>query len=177
MLAKGLSDALSGAKLSMSKQEISDTLIAFQKQMIAKQQATFNALSTKNLQEGTAYMAANKTKPDVVTTASGLQYKILTPGDGPTPGDNDVVTVDYTGSFINGKVFDSSIQRGKPVTFPVSEVIPGWTEALKLMKQGATYEIVVPPNLAYGARGLGNVIGPNQTLLFKIHLISVKPAS
>lgn len=176
MMVKGMKDATAGSKLMLTKQEMTATLIAFQKQLIAKQQASLTAASAKNEQEGKAYTDANKNKPGVVTTTSGLQYKVVAPGTGAHPADTDVVTVDYSGSFINGQVFDSSYKRGKPVTFPVSEVIPGWVEVIKLMQPGATYEVVVPYNLAYGERGLGNVIGPKQTLLFKIHLISVKPA-
>jgi FKBP-type peptidyl-prolyl cis-trans isomerase FklB len=175
-LQRGLNDVLSGGKLAMTKEQVAATLIAFQKNMMAKQKALFDAASAKNVQDGAAFLAANKTKPGVKTTASGLQYKVITAGKGVAPKDNDTVTVDYQGTFINGQVFDSSYQRGKPVTFPVSEVIPGWTEMLKLMQPGETVEAYVPANLAYGERGMGNVIGPNQTLIFKIHLISVKQA-
>lgn len=177
MLVKGMNDGISGNKLMITKQEMAATLVAFQKQLIAKQQAIQAASSSKNEQEGKTFIEANKAKPGVITTSSGLQYKVVTPGTGAHPADTDVVTVEYAGSFINGQVFDSSYKRGKPVTFPVSEVIPGWVEAIKLMQPGSTFEVVVPPNLAYGDRGLGNVIGPKQTLLFKIHLLSVKPAS
>lgn len=176
-LQRGLNDMLTNGKLAMTKEQVAATLIAFQKNMMAKQKAAFDAMSAVNQQQGAAFLAANKTKPGVKTTASGLQYKVDTAGTGAAPVDNDTVTVDYQGSFTNGKVFDSSYQRGKPVTFPVSEVIPGWTEALKLMQPGAVYEVYVPANLAYGARGMGGVIGPNQTLVFKIHLISVKKAA
>lgn len=177
MLLKGLKDSMSNIKLIYTKQEMEATLIAFQKQLAAKRQANLAMLATKNDQAGTAYLAANKAKPGVVTTASGLQYKVITPGSGAHPTDTDIVTVDYTGNFINGQEFDSSYKHGKPVTFPVTEVIPGWVEAIKLMQPGAIYEVVVPYNLAYGERGLGTVIGPKQTLIFKIHLLSVKPAS
>lgn len=177
MLVKGMRDAIAGNQLTFTKEQMTATLIAFQKQLIAKQQSAFNSAASKNEQEGKAFIEANKAKPGVVTTTSGLQYKVVTPGTGTHPSDTDVVTVDYSGSFINGQVFDSSYKRGKPVTFPVNEVIPGWVEVIKLMQPGATYEVVVPSSLAYGDRGLGNVIGPKQTLLFKIHLITVKPAS
>ncbi len=176
-LQRGLNDMLSGGKLVMTKEQVAATLMAFQKNMMAKQKMVFDAANAKNLQAGVAFLAANKTKPGVVTTASGLQYKVVTMGKGAIPKDNDTVTVDYQGTFINGQTFDSSYQRGKPVTFPVSEVIPGWTEVLKLMKTGETAEVYVPANLAYGERGMGNVIGPNQTLIFKIHLIAVKKAA
>lgn len=176
-LQRGINDILTNSKLSMTKEQVAATLIAFQKNMMVKQKAVFDAAGAKNLQEGNAFLAANKTKPGVKTTASGLQYKIVTPGTGTSPVDNDIVTVDYQGNFINGQVFDSSYKRGKPVTFPVSEVIPGWTEVLKLMQPGETVEAYVPASLAYGERGLGNAIGPNQALIFKIHLISVKKGS
>lgn len=177
MFQKGLMDGYTNGKLVMTKQEMNDVLVAFQKQMQAKQQAQLAAVSDKNDKDGQAFLAANKAKQGIVTTASGLQYKVITAGTGAAPKDSDTVTVDYEGKFLNGQVFDSSYQRGKPVTFPVSEVIPGWVEALKLMQPGATYEIYVPSQLAYGDHGLGNVIGPKQTLMFKVHLISIKPAA
>jgi FKBP-type peptidyl-prolyl cis-trans isomerase FklB len=174
---RGLNDAINGKPLAMTSQEMTVVLSTFQKQLVAKQQAMLEAVGAKNKQEGDTFLAANKTKPGVQTTASGLEYKVITKGKGAAPTDKDIVTVDYSGSFLNGKVFDSSSLHGKqPVTFPVSEVIPGWTEALKMMSPGSVYEIYVPANLAYGERGFGDVIGPNQTLIFKIHLISVKKA-
>lgn len=174
MVARGLKDALSGSKPLYTPQDMASTLVAFQKQLMAKRQAELSALAAKNLQASNNFLQANKTKPGVSTTASGLQYKVITPGkDGATATDKDTVTVDYVGTLPNGQVFDSSYKRGKPVTFPVTEVIPGWTEILKLMKPDATYEIYVPANLAYGERGLPPVIGPNQALVFKIHLISM----
>lgn len=176
VLARGIKDTLQGGQTLMTKEQAMTTLTAFQKQMMAKQKAAFTAESAKNLQEGQTFLTANKTKPGVVTTPTGLQYKVVTAGQGNKPTDTDTVTVDYSGSFINGQEFDSSYKRGKPVTFGVSDVIHGWTEALKLMQPGATYEIYVPPTLAYGAQGMPGVIGPNQTLVFKIHLISIKKA-
>ncbi len=174
-VARGLKDATTGSKLLYTQQEMAATLVEFQKQLMAKRQAEFAAMATKNVQQSEAFLQANKTKPGVITTANGLQYKVVTPGAGNSPTDKDSVTVDYEGSLPSGQIFDSSYKRGKPVTFPLGEVIPGWTEALKLMKPGATYEIYVPANLAYGERGLPPVIGPNQALVFKIHLISVNP--
>lgn len=123
---------------------------------------------------GAAFLATNKTKPGVVTLPDGLQYKIITEGKGPKPSDMDTVVVDYEGKLIDGTEFDSSYKRGEPATFPVSGVIPGWTEALKLMRAGSTWELYIPANLAYGEQGAPPVIGPNQTLIFKVHLIEVK---
>ena len=119
------------------------------------------------------FLAANKNKPGVKTTANGLQYKILTQGKGEKPIDGNSVTVDYEGKLVDGSVFDSSYKRGEPATFPVNGVIPGWTEALKLMPVGSTWELFIPANLAYGEQGAPPSIGPNETLIFKVHLISV----
>jgi FKBP-type peptidyl-prolyl cis-trans isomerase FklB len=173
MIVQGMQDVLTGNKLLMTEQEVRSTLVDVQKQIMAKREAEFKQMGEKNLQDGNAFLAANKTKPSVVTTTSGLQYKIIKEGKGVSPTDKDLVTVDYQGSFIDGKVFDSSYQRGKSVTFGVTDVIPGWTQALKMMKPGATWEVYVPANLAYGSNGMPPVIGPNQTLIFKINLIAV----
>lgn len=119
------------------------------------------------------FLAANKTKPGVITLPDGLQYKIISQGSGKKPTINDSVTVDYAGSLIDGTEFDSSYKRGQPATFPVSGVIQGWTEALQLMPVGSTWELYIPPTLAYGSTGAPPTIGPNQALIFKVHLISI----
>ncbi len=111
----------------------------------------------------------------MVTLPSGLQYKVLKEGTGPKPKPGDTVTVNYEGKLIDGTVFDSSYKRGEPATFPVTGVIPGWTEALQLMKEGAKWELFIPPSLAYGERGAGPVIGPNSTLIFTVELLKVTP--
>jgi len=179
ILMQGMQDALSGASMKMTKEEMQQTLKDFQTQMIAKKMTEFKTIGAKNKADGDKFLADNKVKSGVVTLPSGLQYKIVEAGTGAKPEKADSVTVDYTGTLINGTVFDSSQRNGgKPVTFKLDQVIPGWTEALQLMKQGATWEIYVPANLAYGERGIGGPIGPNQTLVFKIHLISItKPAA
>lgn len=174
---KGLNDALSGTTLQMKPEEMRKTLQAFQQQLIAKRLQKFKSEAETNKKAGEAFLAANKAKQGVKTLPSGLQYKVLSQGTGPSPAKTDSVTVEYTGTLINGKVFDSSKRAGKPATFKLTQVIPGWTEALQLMKQGATWEIYVPPKLAYGERGIGGPIGPNQTLIFKIHLLSVNKQS
>ncbi|OGT36489.1 MAG: hypothetical protein A3F11_11930 [Gammaproteobacteria bacterium RIFCSPHIGHO2_12_FULL_37_14] len=120
------------------------------------------------------FLEANKVKPGVITLDNGLQYKELIAGNGPTPTSGDTVTVNYAGTLVNGTEFDSSYKRGEPATFPVSGVIAGWTEALKLMKVGSTWELYIPAKLAYGTRGVPSVIGPNQMLIFKVQLISIK---
>jgi FKBP-type peptidyl-prolyl cis-trans isomerase FklB len=126
----------------------------------------------KNLVESEKFLAENKAKEGVKTTASGLQYKVLKEGEGPSPKVGDTVTVNYRGTLIDGTQFDSSYDRGEPATFPLTGVIPGWTEALQLMKKGSKWMLYIPPNLAYGERGAGNRIPPNSTLIFEVELIS-----
>jgi len=128
---------------------------------------------TKSKMTGDAFLAANKSKPGVVTLPDGLQYKVLTPGSGTQPTDKDTVTVNYAGTLIDGTEFDSSYKRGQPATFPVNGVIAGWTEALQLMKEGSTWELYIPASLAYGEQGAPPIIGPNETLIFKVNLIKV----
>lgn len=176
MMAKGVKDATTGEKMLMDAKEIQTTLVSFQKDLIAKHQAKMQQASEKNKTEGEAFLAENKTKPGVETLPDGLQYKIIKAGSGESPTAKDAVTVNYEGTLIDGQVFDSSYKRGKPISFQVSEVIPGWTEALQKMKPGAEWMIYVPSSLGYGERGAGP-IGPNQTLIFKIELISVQPAT
>lgn len=125
-------------------------------------------------QDGQRFLKENGTKPGVTTTASGLQYKVLKEGTGRSPKATDVVVVNYRGTLINGKEFDSSYKSGKPIEFPLNRVIPGWTEGVQLMKEGAKYEFYIPPNLAYGSRGAGGVIGPDETLIFEVELLKVK---
>jgi len=126
-----------------------------------------------NLQKSAEFLVANQSKEGVVTLPSGLQYKILIPGEGTSPLATDQVRVHYTGTFIDGTVFDSSIERNEPIVFAVNQVIPGWTEALQLMNPGAKWMLFVPPALAYGEKGAGGVIGPNQALVFEVQLIEV----
>jgi FKBP-type peptidyl-prolyl cis-trans isomerase FklB len=127
----------------------------------------------KNKTAGDAFLAANKNKPGVVTLPDGLQYKIIKAGNGPKPTANDTVTVNYAGTLINGTEFDSSYKRGQPATFPVNGVIAGWTEALQLMPVGSTWELYIPSELAYGQNGAPPVIGPNETLIFKVELLGI----
>lgn len=175
ILALGLKDGINNGQVLLSPQEIGTTLANLQKQIINKREADFKALADQNKRAGESFLQTNKTKPGVVSLPSGLQYKIVTQGTGIQPTDKDNVTVHYAGNLPNGQEFDSSYKRNKPAQFPVAEVIPGWSEALRLMKAGSTWEIYVPSNLAYGERGLPNgPIGPNQTLVFKINLISVE---
>jgi FKBP-type peptidyl-prolyl cis-trans isomerase FklB len=154
---------------------VSSTVFAASDQTLNTEKDSLSvSIKEKNKQNGVAYLEQNKNKPEVVTLPDGLQYKVVTQGTGPKPMLNDTVVVDYQGSLISGKVFDSSYQRGEPAVFPVSGVIPGWQEALQLMSKGSTWMIYIPAELAYGERGAPGSIGPNETLIFKVHLMDIQ---
>ncbi len=174
VFADGLRDATTEKKLQLTQTEIREVLTNFRKQSLQKIRASMQKSAMRNKKLGMAFLATNKDKSGVKITVTGLQYKIIKKGSGTSPTKNDTVTVNYKGSLINGKVFDSSYKRGKPVTFPVAGVIPGWQEALTMMKPGAVWMLYIPSNLAYGTRGAPGAIGPNETLIFKVNLISVK---
>ncbi|MGI8820685.1 MAG: FKBP-type peptidyl-prolyl cis-trans isomerase [Chthoniobacterales bacterium] len=177
ILVAGMRDAISGAKPQLNEEQVKETMTNFSKAMMEKQAEQTKEAATKNATEGEKFLTENKAKEGVKTTASGLQYKVLQEGNGASPKATDTVMVNYRGTLINGTEFDSSYKRNEPASFPVNRVIKGWTEALQLMKPGAKYELFVPANLAYGERGAGGEIGPNQTLIFEVELLSVKPAS
>ncbi len=171
---QGLKDALSGGKMLMTEQEARATITELQNQLRAKQAEMAKVQADKNMKEGEAFLAANKTKEGVVTLPSGLQYKILTAGAGTKPTLDDTVVCNYRGTLINGTEFDSSYKRNQPATFPVKGVIKGWTEALQLMPVGSKWQLFIPSSLAYGERGAGGDIGPNATLIFEVELLSIK---
>jgi FKBP-type peptidyl-prolyl cis-trans isomerase FklB len=168
--ARGIQDGMSGAKPALNEQEMGAAMNKFQEAAAKKQQAAGEAAGKR----GEAYLAANKSKPGVKVLESGVQYKVAKQGEGKSPQPTDTVSVHYRGTLVNGTEFDSSYQRGEPATFPVNGVIRGWQEVLPLMKEGDKWEIVIPAALAYGDRGAGSAIGPNETLLFEIELLSVK---
>lgn len=172
--SKGIQDGINEGATLLTEQQMKDTLNEFQKKMMTKRMAEMDKQSEVNKKAGEAFLKDNKAKPGVVTMPSGLQYKIITAGKGNKPGKDDTVTVEYTGRLINGTVFDSTEKAGKPATFKVSQVIPGWTEALQLMPIGSTWELYIPANLAYGSRNVGGMIGPNETLIFNVHLLDAK---
>jgi len=174
-LIKGLHDGLSSSPAQLSEAEIQETMSAFQQQVVARQQEKQKVQGEKNKKEGEAFLAANKAKPGVKTTASGLQYQVLQEGTGPTAKATDKVTVNYKGTLLDGKVFDSSYDRGQPVTFGVNQVIPGWVEALQLMKVGSKYHLVIPSSLAYGEAGAGADIGPSSVLQFDVEVVKIEP--
>ena len=173
LLIKGLRDALSGQKLQMSDEDLNTTMAALQQEVTQKQMQERAKQADDNKKAGDAFLADNGKKEGVVTLPSGLQYKVVKPSDGKKPTDADTVTCNYRGTLIDGTEFDKS-QAGQPATFQVGMVIPGFKEALKLMPVGSTWQFFIPPGLAYGDRGAGNVIGPNTTLIFEVELLSIK---
>ena len=166
-IARGLKDGVNGAAPALPDSEM-------QQRFATVRQESAQKILEKNKQDGEAYLAKNKGAKGVKTTASGLQYKVITAGKGKPPAADDTVTVNYRGTLIDGTEFDSSYKRNQPATFPVKGVIPGWTEALQLMKEGSKWMLVIPSSLAYAERGAGNMIGPNSTLVFEVELLSIK---
>ena len=173
LIVKGIKDALAESKPLMTPQEMRKTLVDLKKKIVADQRKQQEEQGQKNLAEGKAFLAENAKKKDVVTLPSGLQYKVIEKGNGTSPKKTDSVTVNYRGTLIDGTEFDSSYKRGKPATFRVDGVIPGWTEALQRMKPGAKWQLFIPAKLAYGGRAAGPRLGPNSTLIFEVELIKV----
>ena len=171
-LLRGIQDALKG-QLVLSHAEMQSALDEFKQQLIIQQQLAQKTLLKKNQQEGEAFLSANKTKEGVVTLPSGLQYRIIKKGSGPSPKLTDKVTTHYRGTLIDGTEFDSSYSRNQPATFPVNGVIPGWTEALQLMHKGDKWQLFIPAELAYGNRAVGDKIKPGSTLIFEIELLDI----
>ena len=175
-LMAGLKDAVSGNKPLLNEDQVKETMTAYSKTMMEKQANQTKEAAAKNGAIGEKFLAENKTKEGIKTTASGLQYKVLKEGSGAGPKETDTVVTHYKGTLLNGTEFDSSYKRNEPASFPVNRVIKGWTEALQLMKPGSKYQLFIPASLAYGERGAGQDIGPNETLIFEVELVSVKPA-
>jgi len=174
---KGLNDSLSGAKPSLTDAETQQIMASFRAEIVAKQEAELKKQGAENRKKEEAFLAENKGKEGVRTLPSGLQYKVLKEGDGKKPTAYDSVTVNYRGTLLNGTEFDSSYRRKEPATFPVGGVIPGWTEAIQLMKTGSKYQIFIPSKLAYGEAGIKGVIPPSATLIFEVELLAVKDAA
>ncbi len=170
----GVAAVLYGAPMKMTYDEAKAEVNKFFAELNAKQEAQAKAMADINKKAGDDFLAANGKRAEVKTTPSGLQYEVLEEGQGATPQTGDRVTVHYTGKLIDGSVFDSSVDRGVPATFGVTQVIPGWVEALQLMKVGAKYRLFIPSQLAYGEQGAGP-IGPNQTLIFDVELLEINP--
>lgn len=174
-LTQGFNDALSETAPKLTQEEIHSILIALKKQVETQQRQHFAKIAEENKKSSEVFMNENKNKEGVLTLTSGLQYKVLTKGQGasmhPTP--LDFVKIHYRGSFVDGRVFDSSYQKGQPHVFPLNRVIPGWIEALQLMSVGDKWQIFIPAYLAYGEMGFGQDIGPNMALIFEIELLGI----
>lgn len=171
--ADGVAAVYSGSAMKMTFDEAKQTVNEFFTALQQKQQEEAAAMAGVNEKAGKDFLEANGKRPEVTTTASGLQYEVLSEGSGACPVASDSVTVHYTGKLIDGTVFDSSVERGEPATFGVTQVIAGWVEALQLMKTGAKWRLFIPSNLAYGPQGAGGIIGPNQTLIFDVELLKI----
>ena len=165
-LTAALSDVFSNQALQIDEEKGGQILNTYFQKMQENKHS-------ENVEEGAAFLKANATKADIISLPSGLQYKVLVEGNGPKPKATDKVTTHYHGTLINGTVFDSSVERGQPATFPVNGVIAGWIEALQLMPTGSKWQLYVPSDLAYGTRGASELIGPNTTLIFYVELISI----
>jgi len=172
LVMNGMKDELTGKKLLLSDDELRKTMTAYQQELRRKQMQERKVAALDKKKEGDAFLEENKKKEGVVTLPSGLQYKILKAGEGKKPTTDDTVVVRYRGTFIDGKEFDSSGAETR--TFKAAELIPGWREALQLMPVGSKWQLVVPPDLAYGERGMGQIIMPNTTLIFEIELVGIQ---
>lgn len=171
--ADGVAAVFDGLAPKMSYDEAKQEIQAYFQEMEKKQQEAAAKMAEVNKAAGDAFLTENGKRVEVKTLPSGLQYEVLTEGAGATPTAQDQVEVHYTGKLIDGTVFDSSVDRGQPATFGVTQVIPGWVEALQLMKAGSKWRLYIPSQLAYGPQGAGNIIGPNQTLIFDVELLKV----
>jgi FKBP-type peptidyl-prolyl cis-trans isomerase len=173
IVQKGIDDATGGGEALMTEEEMRTVMMNMATRLKAEQMEKQKQQGAENIKAGEAFLAENSGKEGVTTLPSGLQYRVITAGEGKSPQKSDKVTVNYRGTLIDGTEFDSSYSRGQPASFGVGQVIPGWTEALQLMKEGDKWEIVIPSKLAYGERGAGAKIPPNSTLVFEVELISV----
>jgi FKBP-type peptidyl-prolyl cis-trans isomerase FklB len=174
ILLQGLKDALSGAQSQMSEEELRQVITQLQNDVRSKQQAAQQASASENKTKGETFLAENSKKPGIVALPDGLQYKVVTAGQGKKPAATDTVLCNYKGTFIDGTEFDGSEKAGKPVPFQVSGVIPGFKEVLQLMPVGSKWQVFIPSSLGYGERGAGNVIAPNSTLIFEIELVGIQ---
>ncbi|MBV7433941.1 FKBP-type peptidyl-prolyl cis-trans isomerase [Cardiobacteriaceae bacterium TAE3-ERU3] len=172
-LIEGLKQAYAGDDLELSQEEMEAAMKSFAESRMKEMQAEMEKVANENAEKGKTFLEENKSKDGVKTTDSGLQYLVLEEGEGTQPQEGDSVTVNYEGRLLDGTVFDSSYDRGEPITFKLNEVIPGWTEGLQLMKEGGKSTFFIPAELAYGEQGAGPAIGPNSTLVFDVELLGV----
>jgi len=173
IMLRGIKDALSGEKILMTDQEMQEVMVAFQKELTAKQAEIRKVVGEQNKKEGEAFLAENKKKEGVKTLTSGLQYKVIKEGTGKTPKATDAIVAHYRGTRLDGTEFDSSFKRNEPATFKLDNVIQGWREAVLMMKEGSKWQIFIPSNLAYGENGAGP-IPPNAALIFEVELVRVE---
>lgn len=176
LLELGLRTGLAGGDSLLSDEVSQATMSEFQQQMMAAGEARRGAAAAKNQADADAFLATNKARAGVVTTASGLQLEVLQEGTGAQPKASDTVTVHYRGTLLDGTVFDNSWERNEPASFRLDQVIPGWTEGLQLVKVGSKVKLFLPPSLAYGASGAGADIGPNAALIFEVELLAIEAA-
>ena len=173
----GLEDAIKHRPLRLTEEEMMSAISDVKKEMLEKQQAERKVIGDANLKEGKAFLANNAKKEGVISLPSGVQYKVITKGSGAQPTENDTLIAHYSGTLIDGTEFDSSYKRGTPLKFQMSNVIKGWGEVMKLMNPGSKWEVYIPADMAYGAKGAGQVIGPHQTLIFTVELITFDSAA
>jgi FKBP-type peptidyl-prolyl cis-trans isomerase FklB len=173
VVARGLTEGLSGKDGALTAEEVEQVLQNFQQERINKLMEEQEKLAKENLEAGKKFLEENGKKPGVKTLNSGLQYQVINEGKGKSPKASDTVTTHYRGTLIDGTVFDSSYERGQPASFQLDQVIPGWTEAVQMMKEGGKWKLFLPPELGYGEEGAGGEIGPNATLIFEIELLKV----
>lgn len=176
LLLNGFQDGIADVNPKLPQNEIISVLTSLRSQIEEQQKQYIAQLSEKNKREGESFLHLNRQKEDVVSLPSGLQYKIVQKGNGAKPSLFDSVRIHYSGSFIDGQVFDSSYSRGEPTVFPVNRVIAGWSEALQLMQEGDKWQLFIPHYLAYGEHGFGREIGPNTTLIFEVECLEVNPS-
>ena len=174
LLARGIRDIIDSLPPALTEEQVQACMANYQQQVMAKHQDAMKAQGEKNKKEGEAFLASNKTKDGVVTLPDGLQYKILKAGTGKKPTATQTVSVNYRGTLVDGTEFDNSYKKGQPAEFPLTGVIKGWTEALELMPVGSKWQLVIPPDLAWGDRGAGGLIGPNATVVFEVELLEIK---
>ncbi|MBN1197296.1 MAG: FKBP-type peptidyl-prolyl cis-trans isomerase [Candidatus Aminicenantes bacterium] len=173
-LTAGVKEGYQGSEARMKPEELAQRMQQFQQDVMRRDQARRQEESSRNIAEGDAFRKANEKNPGVTVTPSGLQYTVIKPGNGASPKPSDRVQVHYHGTLVDGTVFDSSVERGEPVTFRLDQLIPGWVEGIQLMQVGAKYRFVIPPELAYGKRGSPPKIGPDATLIFEVELLSIE---
>lgn len=174
LVIKGMRDAFSGENLLLTDEELRKAVVQYHSEIQRRQSKARATSAEKNKKEGKEFLEANRQKNGVVTLPSGLQYRVVKTGKGKTPTDSDTVECHYKGTLINGTEFDSTYSKGHPAIFKVAEVIPGWREALKLMPVDSTWQLFIPPELAYGEKGASGPIGPNATLIFEVELLAIK---